>query len=98
MEATLAAHRDWVAAGRPGAVSHDLGARATMSRLLSYCACASSSLRGGDFSAGAFRKHFPGGGGELGSHLHSESGEPIVSGQLLQALLRQLARRGGVAP
>lgn len=24
VEATLAAHRDWVAAGRPGAVSHDV--------------------------------------------------------------------------
>ena len=24
IESTLAAHRDWVAAGRPGAVSHDL--------------------------------------------------------------------------
>jgi hypothetical protein len=23
IEATLAAHREWVAAGRPGAVSHD---------------------------------------------------------------------------
>jgi hypothetical protein len=52
----------------------------------------------GDFSAGAFRKHLPGGGGQLRSHPHSESGEPIVPGQLMQALLRQLARRGGVAP
>jgi hypothetical protein len=24
VEATLAAHRDWVAAGRPGAVSHEV--------------------------------------------------------------------------
>ena len=53
---------------------------------------------GGEFSAGAFRKHLPGGGGQFRSHLDSESGEPTVPGQLLQALLRQLARRGGFAP
>jgi hypothetical protein len=46
--------------------------------------------------SGRVRRALPGGGGQLHSHLPSETGEPIVPRQLLQALFTGIAGYAGL--